>query len=114
MNFFLSFQENYQEIVSQARTVTASTRATEKEPSSSKDSNKSDNKSDGSGSGSKHSTEQDTEDSSPNTVKKEESVAKGLERRYHLLYLKAIEVQCMLENLLEKRQSPVSLVKYGM
>ncbi|GAB0096851.1 hypothetical protein DMENIID0001_124230 [Sergentomyia squamirostris] len=31
---------------------------------------------------------------------------KGLERRYHLLYLKAFEVQCMLESLLGRRGSP--------
>lgn len=28
---------------------------------------------------------------------------KGLERRYHLLYLKAIEVQCLLESLLGRK-----------
>lgn len=29
---------------------------------------------------------------------------KGLERRYHLLYLKAIEVQCLLEGLLGRKE----------
>lgn len=32
-----------------------------------------------------------------------DSNLKGLERRYHLLYLKAIEVQCLLEGLLGRK-----------
>ncbi|XP_039435434.1 klarsicht protein isoform X2 [Culex pipiens pallens] len=36
---------------------------------------------------------------------KDNTVVKGLERRYHLLYLKAIEIQCLLEGLLENRTS---------
>ena len=35
---------------------------------------------------------------------KENNLSKALQRRYHLLYLRAIEVQCMLEGLLEKRK----------
>lgn len=35
--------------------------------------------------------------------KRSENVLKALERRYHLLYLNAIEIQCMFEGLLEKR-----------
>lgn len=35
---------------------------------------------------------------------KENNLGKALQRRYHLLYLRAIEVQCMLEGLLEKRK----------
>jgi hypothetical protein len=35
--------------------------------------------------------------------KRGENVQKALERRYHLLYLKAFEIQCMVEGLLEKR-----------
>lgn len=33
---------------------------------------------------------------------------KGLEKRYHLLYLKAFEIQCMLESLLSKKEDEVS------
>lgn len=33
---------------------------------------------------------------------------KALERRYHLLYLRAIEVQCLLEGLLGRKESSVS------
>lgn len=35
--------------------------------------------------------------------KRGENVLKALERRYHLLYLRAIEIQCMFEGLLERR-----------
>ena len=35
---------------------------------------------------------------------KDNNLGKALQRRYHLIYLKAIEVQCMLEGLLEKRK----------
>lgn len=35
--------------------------------------------------------------------KRGENVQKALERRYHLLYLRAIEIQCMFESLLERR-----------
>jgi hypothetical protein len=35
--------------------------------------------------------------------RREENVLKALERRYHLLYLRAFEVQCMFESLFEKR-----------
>lgn len=36
------------------------------------------------------------------------SNVKGLEKRYHLLYLKAFEIQCMLESLLNKKEEQVS------
>ena len=35
--------------------------------------------------------------------KRGENVLKALERRYHLLYLRAIEIQCMFEGLLDRR-----------
>lgn len=38
-----------------------------------------------------------------------DGVLKGLERRYHLLYLKAIEVQCFFENIIERKKTPVSI-----
>lgn len=114
-------QELYREIVSQARPVAASIRAIEKEKSANNqqeiavegeetDSKEIlledvENSSFASGGGSNSSS---TSGSNSNKNNKEESATKGLERRYHLLYLKAIEVQCMLENLLERRQSPVS------
>ncbi|CAO1405206.1 unnamed protein product [Diamesa serratosioi] len=40
---------------------------------------------------------------------KDNNLGKALQRRYHLLYLKAIEVQCMLEGLLEKRKKIQSM-----
>lgn len=36
---------------------------------------------------------------------KESSVIKGLERRYYLLYLKAYEIRCLLEGLLDTKTS---------
>lgn len=48
-----------------------------------------------------------TETNKESTLKSGEDLSKQLERRYHLLYLKAIEVQCLLENLLERRVSSV-------
>lgn len=42
---------------------------------------------------------------------KDNTVVKGLERRYHLLYLKAIEIQCLLEGLLENRTSVSVLLR---
>lgn len=38
-----------------------------------------------------------------NDSKRSENVIKALERRYHLLYLNAFEIQCMFEGLLDKR-----------
>lgn len=35
---------------------------------------------------------------------------KGLETRYHMLYLQAIEVQCLLEGLLERKELTVCLL----
>lgn len=40
---------------------------------------------------------------SADSSKRGENVLKALERRYHLLYLRAIEIQCMFEGLLERR-----------
>jgi len=37
--------------------------------------------------------------------KRDENVLKALERRYHLLYLRAIEIQCMFEGLLDRRNN---------
>lgn len=48
-------------------------------------------------------TDQQSSSKSDNS-EKENNLSKALQRRYHLLYLKAIEVQCMLEGLLEKRK----------
>lgn len=48
------------------------------------------------------------------SAKRGENVLKALERRYHLLYLRAIEVQCMFEGLLERRSSPVSFFKVNL
>jgi hypothetical protein len=40
---------------------------------------------------------------SADSSKRGENVLKALERRYHLLYLRAIEIQCMFEGLLDRR-----------
>lgn len=37
---------------------------------------------------------------------------KGLETRYHMLYLQAFEVQCLLEGLLERKESSVNIMFY--
>lgn len=105
-SFFFVLQDLYKEIISQARTVAASIRtATEKLQQATTSSSSSHN-------AAEDSTENSSPASSGGNNKKEDGAAKGLERRYHLLYLKAIEVQCVLENLLERRQSPVSVAFY--
>lgn len=83
--------------MSKARAVTASIRSTESTDKSSK---------------SLVTDQQEEQKSETNesTLKKEEDLSKKLERRYHLLYLKAIEVQCLLENLLERRVSSVRYI----
>ncbi|CAO1403167.1 unnamed protein product [Diamesa tonsa] len=53
-------------------------------------------------------TDQQSSSKSDNS-EKENNLSKALQRRYHLLYLKAIEVQCMLEGLLEKRKKIKSM-----
>lgn len=44
-----------------------------------------------------------TTNTSSSSSKRSENVLKALERRYHLLYLNAFEIQCMFEGLLDKR-----------
>jgi hypothetical protein len=97
----------HREIASQARSVAVCIRNADKEnytdeqPDSLKDTSISSNNS--------TDTKNDEKSISPSGSRRSESGLKGLERRYHLLYLKAIEVQCMLENILESHQSSVSV-----
>jgi hypothetical protein len=90
----------HREIVAQARSVAHCIRTTEKENYTeiqvdNRPKDTSDDKN-------------DEKTVSPSGSRRSEGGLKGLERRYHLLYLKAIEVQCMLENILESHQSSVS------
>ncbi|XP_059619344.1 klarsicht protein [Phlebotomus argentipes] len=78
----------YREIVSQARVVGACIRTAEKEASEEA-----------------VTTDKSTSPASSSSRRGDGNL-KGLERRYHLLYLKAFEVQCMLESLLGRRGSP--------
>lgn len=108
--FFL-LQEIYREIVSQARTVGACIRASEAAArkksvdigqSSDKDHSSLEVQSD-------HISAQTSSGGQKSGSGGEAPLLKGLERRYHLLYLKAIEIQCLLEGLLSRKNSPVSV-----
>ena len=88
----------YREIVAHGRAVAACIRSLEKENSSKADDQPK----------SLDSVEHDSLDTIATTTsvdsgKRGENVLKALERRYHLLYLRAIEIQCMFEGLLERR-----------
>lgn len=54
------------------------------------------------------SSSQQPQKRSSSSVATTVSSVKGLEKRYHLLYLKAFEIQCMLESLLNKKEEQVS------
>ncbi|CRK97996.1 CLUMA_CG011365, isoform A [Clunio marinus] len=89
----------YREIVAHGRAVAACIRSLEKENSSKvvDDQPKS-----------LESVEHDSLDTiatatSTESSKRGENVLKALERRYHLLYLRAIEIQCMFEGLVDRR-----------
>lgn len=96
-------QDLYREIVSHGRAVAACIRSLDEENFEEQQKLN-------------ESTENDSLDTSTSTTGKSsgtgyrrgENVLKALERRYHLLYLRAIEVQCMFEQLLERRNSAVS------
>lgn len=90
----------YREIVSQARIVGACIRSSEENKSSSNNETTT----------TATTTEEKLQSASAvtNHRRSEASTLKGLEHRYHLLYLKAIEVQCLLEGLLSRKNSPVS------
>lgn len=89
----------YREIVAHGRAVAACIRSLEKENSSRVDDQPK----------SLDSVEHDSLDTiattstSADSGRRGENVLKALERRYHLLYLRAIEIQCMFEGLLERR-----------
>ena len=83
-------QELYREIVSKNRVVAACLRSfgTEKKVAPN--------------SGNSADDSSNVENNVTTKATKKENIGKSLEKRYHLLYLKAIEIQCLLENLLEK------------
>lgn len=88
----------YREIVAHGRAVAACIRSLEKENAGRVDDQPK----------SLDSVEHDSLDTIATTTsvdsgKRGENVLKALERRYHLLYLRAIEIQCMFEGLLERR-----------
>lgn len=87
----------YREIVAHGRAVAACIRYLEKENVSRTDDQPK----------SLDSVEHDSLDTIATTTsvdsKRGENVLKALERRYHLLYLRAIEIQCMFEGLLDRR-----------
>lgn len=103
-----SSQELYRKIESQARVVGACIRSAEKEINERQ----------------KQQQPQEAESVDEQNLNSIESVhsqkrpassssgsnVKGLEKRYHLLYLKAFEVQCMLESLLNKKEEQVSCI----
>lgn len=89
----------YREIVAHGRAVAACIRSLEKENASKPNDDQPK---------SLDSVEHDSLDTIATTTsadsgKRGENVLKALERRYHLLYLRAIEIQCMFEGLLDKR-----------
>lgn len=96
--FSLESTDLYREIVAHGRAVAACIRSLEKENVSRvEDQPKSFD-----------SVEHDSLDTiatttSADSSKRGENVLKALERRYHLLYLRAIEIQCMFDGLLESR-----------
>lgn len=90
----------YREITAHGRAVAACIRSLEKENSSRVVDDQQPKSLD--------SVEHDSLDTIATTTsldsgKRGENVLKALERRYHLLYLRAIEIQCMFEGLLERR-----------
>lgn len=102
LNLFLCFfrlQDLYREIVSQARVVGACIRASDKLTKvdrcvENKSTTNSTTGSDG-----------NRDDGDRVDIRRIDNNSKALERRYHLLYLKAIEIQCMFEGLLGKKDS---------
>lgn len=88
----------YREIVAHGRAVAACIRSAEKENVNKVDEQPK----------SLDSVEHDSLDTiatttSADSSRRGENVLKALERRYHLLYLRAFETQCMFESLLERR-----------
>lgn len=87
------FQELLREIVSQSNFVRSCIRSSEESTR-------------------QQSSEQeagDTTSTSPcSSSRKADASIRGLEKRFHLLYLRAIEVQCLFEALLGGNKSPVS------
>ncbi|XP_055841531.1 klarsicht protein [Episyrphus balteatus] len=116
----------YREIVSHARVVGACIKASEKKnnsASSEQQQQKQQQQNSSLSSTDDKSAAADGKTSSPNNKEttsakqqknsNNEGNLKGLERRYHLLYLKAIEVQCLFEGLLGKKISAANLLSRG-
>jgi hypothetical protein len=96
-------QDLYREIVSHGRAVAACIRSLDKENFEEQQ------KLNDSGEHDSLDTTTSSGKLSATGSRRGENFLKALERRYHLLYLRAIEVQCMFEGLLERRNSPVSI-----
>lgn len=118
--FLLLLQELYCKIVSQARVVGACIRNAEREIEEEKknqlqspSANEADQKQEQNSVETTTTDEQNlnsissTSSSNQNQKHRSGPNLKGLEKRYHLLYLKAFEIQCMLESLLNKKESQV-------
>lgn len=118
ISFRLSLQELYRKIESQARVVGACIRSAEKEINE----RQKQQQSQGGGAGGEAAADEQNLNSIESTSSSQlllqkrsaptsagtTSNLKGLEKRYHLLYLKAFEIQCMLESLLHKKEDQVS------
>lgn len=106
----VSLQELYRKIESQARVVGACIRSAEKEINERQKLQQQQQE------GELNDAEQNLHsiESNSSSQHQKRSAAssgcslKGLEKRYHLLYLKAFEIQCMLESLLNKKEKQVS------
>lgn len=105
----MSLQELYCKIESQARVVGACIRSAEKEINERLQQQQQQQEAEGNDEQNLNSIEST---SSSQQLKRSSlasvSSVKGLEKRYHLLYLKAFEIQCMLESLLSKKEDQVS------
>lgn len=117
-SFVFYLQEIYNEIIAQSRSVGTCIRALEAAAltkTKSIDSGASSDKESSSLEiGTEVSPESKSDGISPSSGRRsggssDGALTKGLERRYHLLYLKAIEIQCLLEGLLSRKNSPVSV-----
>lgn len=105
---FCRLQELYCKIESQARVVGACIRSAEKEINERQRQQQPQE-----GEANDEQNLNSIESTSSSQLQKRSAAAssapnlKGLEKRYHLLYLKAFEIQCMLESLLNKREEQV-------
>lgn len=99
--FLVILQDLYRQIVSQTRVVRACIRQSEENAASE---TLAATKSIVAGSGGVA-----TASAAADHIRKGDGNVKALELRYHLLYLRAFEVQCMLEGLLGRKELSVSV-----